>query len=303
MPFVYFAIVVLIIYFIYVAIHKKVVKATALKPTDLDTDLREFRESHAVSEVINGGQLNLTESVVQKYERMCVVEPFKHRGDPSIPGLIKDYNDIISGKVLDQDGSNVPSEFLLGRKNPDYQTYLTNQARALKKISMVETSNALRTEKKRVLHRDAEDRARNMFYAQLVEQGVPLLLVSAALTDEKLNTYTENDWRTFCRVVKEYLEMSDRAIVTDFVSTFDDQKIVFDLNKFESFAVFHQFHIPKDILVELVRERVSADQAIKIVNLHDVYEYDWSDAMEEVLQEDLKKSSEEDLRKQYGWKG
>lgn len=303
MPFVNFIIIVLIIYFIYVAIHKKVVKAMALKPTDLDTDLREFRESHAVSEVINGGQLNLTESVVQKYERMCVVEPFKHRGDPSIPGLIEDYKDIISGKILDQDGSNVPSEFILGRKNPDYQEYLTNQARALKRNSKVETSNALRAEKKRVLHRDAEDRARIMFFAQLVEQGVPLLLVSAALTDEKLNTYTEEDWRTFCRVVKGYLEMSDRAVVTDFVSTFDEKDVVLDVSKFESFAIFHQFQIPKDIMVELVRDRISPDQAIRIVRLHDIHEYDWREAMQEILEEDIKKSSEEDLRKQYGWKG
>lgn len=303
MNFVYFIIAVLVIYFIYQAIHKRVTKFTALKETDLNTDLSEFRESHAVSQVIGNGHLNLVETITQKYERMCVVDPVKHRDDHSIPGLIKAYQDIISGKTPDINGENIPSEYLLGRKNPDYQKYMTGQARALKKASQGDSSTALRNESKRVVQRDKEDKARMMFIAHLVEQGLPLLLVTEALTDAKLNAYSEDDWRTFCRMVKDYLQMAPRDVVTDFVSTFDEKEILFDANKFDSFAVFHEFKIPREIMVELVRGRITPEQAIRMVSLHDDHDYGWDEAMEEVLEDDLKKVTADELRKSYGWKG
>lgn len=302
MHFVYFIIAVLVIYFFHSAIQKHVRKMTRLKEVSLDTDLKEFRESHAVSQVISGGKLDLRESIVQKYERMCIVDPVKFKNDPSIPGIIAQYNDIISGKVIDVKGENVPSEFLIGKKNPDYQKYLTCQAKALKMVKPREAI-ALKVENNRVHRRDAEDTTRTMFIAHLVEQGLPLVLVVGAVTDAKLNTYSEDDWRAFCRIVKDYLQMADREVVMSFVETFDDKKIILDANKFESFMVFYEFDIPQEILVELIRDRITPEQAIRMVSLHQDHQYDWDEAMQEVLEDDLKRASEVDLRKQYGWKG
>lgn len=302
MYFVYFIIAVLVIYFIHRAIQKHVKEITRLKEVTLDTDLKEFRESHAVSQVIGSGKLDLKESIVQKYERMCVIDPVKHKGDQAIPGIIADYNAILSGKVIDTKGENVPSEYLLGRKNPDYQKYLVNQAKALK-YTQPQDYKALKTESCRVHQRNAEDTTRNLFIAHLVEQGLPLTLVVGALTDEKLNTYTEDDWRAFCRLVKDYLQMAERSVVMSFLETFDDKVIVLDANKFESFMVFYEFDIPQEILAEIIRDHITSDQAIRIAGLHQDEDYSWDEAMQEVLEDDVKKANEVSLREQYGWKG
>lgn len=302
MHFVYFIIAVLVVYFIHSAIQKHVKKVTALKDVSLDTDLKEFRESHAVSQVISGGKLDVKESIVQKYERMCVIDPVKYKKDPSIPTLIAQYNAIISGQVLDVKGENVPSEYLIGKKNPDYQRYMVNQAKALKGVKPSE-AKALKRETIRVQRRNEEDTTRILFIAHLVEQGLPLTLVVGAVTDAKLNTYTEDDWKAFCRLVKDYLQMADRSVVMKFVETFDEKEIILDANKFESFMVFYEFDIPTEILIEIIKDRITPDQAVRMASLHQDEDYDWDEAMQEVLEEDVKKANEVSLREMYGWKG
>lgn len=303
MPIVYVIIISVIIYLFYQAIHSRVSKAFELKDTDIDTDLSEFRESHAVATVIKSGALNLKESITQRYERMCILDPVPYKDDPSIPQLIQDYQDIIQGRVLDTEGVNIPSEELLGQKNPDYRRYVSNQARAMKKSSLDDASKVLNKERSRVDRLQKEKSARNQFYAYLVDSGVPLILAMAAVNDTKLNTYTAEDWKAFSRAVKNYIEISNRWVVQDFVSLFDDKDIILDLDKFENFTVFYDHMLPKPILIEIVKERITSKQATQIIDLVQSCGYDWEEAMKEVISEDLKKSEESDLRKKYGWKG
>jgi hypothetical protein len=300
MHYVYVIIISIVILFIYNRIRKAVSKRTALEDTDLNTDLAEFRESHAVATVIKRGALDLKESIVQKYERMCILEPLANKNDTLIPQLIADYQDIISGKVTDPEGLNIPSEMLLGRHNPDYAKYISNQSMA---VSLGAVSDTLRKENDRVVRLDNEKSSRDQFYAYLVEQGIPLLIVIAALTDEKLNTYTAEDWRSFCRTVKGYLAIAPRNTVQKFVTMFDDKGIVLDIKKFENFVVFDQFEVPEPVLVELIKGRISPEQAIRIISLVQESDYEWDEAMTEVLSEDLDKIEGDNLRKQYGWKG
>lgn len=303
MSIVYLIIVSVIIMVIYNVVRGKVSKSVQLKETDINTDLSAFRESHAVSNVINDGRLNVQESIVQRYERMCVLHPSAYQNDPSIPELIQRYQDVISGKTLDPEGRNIPSEELLGRNNPDYRKYLKNQAAALKKISIVDSASALRKEKQRVDTVNKEDEARSMFYAYLLEQGVPLRVVSYGLTDGKLNTYDENDWRTFVKRIKEYLETSSLSIVCNFVEVFDDKDIVLNADKFENFAVFYEYNIPVEILTEIIKERITPEQAVRIVSAREDLDIEWDEAMEKVLTKDVEEHQDNILRKKYGWEG
>lgn len=293
----------IVVWLIFTAINKAVRKATAYKDTDITTELKEFRESHAVAKVINRGSLDLKESIVQRYERMCITEPLKHKGDASIPQLIADYKDIILGKVLDPQGLNIPSEVLLGVPNPDYKKYVSNQARALEKASMLKPSKALKDEERRVVRLKEEENVRSQFIADLVCQGVPALTASAAASDAKLNTYTADDWKKFCKVVQGYVSISDSLKVMRFVELFDEKEIIFDSKKYERFLIFIEYGIPNEILCDLIRDRITPEQAIRIITLVQEHKYQWSEAFEEILKEDIDKSQANDLRKSYGWEG
>jgi hypothetical protein len=303
MQAVWIIIVSVIIFIIYTKINNKVSKTFEAKDTDINTDLKEFRESHAVSNVIRSGALNLKESVVQKYERMCVIDPASNKNNPSILKLLTDYQDVIMGIVLDPKGLNIPSEELLGVHNPDYDRYLANQAKAQKKVSLTDSSESLQKERARVIIESKEIRATNQFFSYLVEQGIPPMVVSSALTETKINTYTADDWKTFCKVVKGYLSTTHRDIVTEFVSLFDEKEIIFDIKKFENFIIFSEYQVPGPILVELIRGRITNEQANRIIDLVQQCSYSWGEAMEEILKEDIIKTEENSLRMGYGWKG
>jgi hypothetical protein len=303
MPIIYTIIAVILIALIYGAIHKKVSKTFEYKDTDIDTDLKEFRESHAVAKVINRGSLNLKESTVQRYERMCVLEPLKYKGDTSIPSLIAEYQAIITGKVLDPQGLNIPSEILLGKPNPDYAQYVTNQAKALKQASYSKPSKALEEEQWRVVRLKEEQTVRSTFIAELVSQGIPAFTAEAAASDAKLNSYTAEDWKKFCKIIPDYVTLSDSLTVMLFVKLFDDKKILFDFHKFEQYLVYVSYNIPDKIIIELLKGRISQEQSARVVTLVQDHRYEWDEALQEVLQEDQKKSQENKLRKSYGWNG
>lgn len=292
----------IIVYFIYVSIRSKVANAFTLEGTDIGTNLNEFRESHAVSNLIKGGPLNLNESVVQQYERMCIKDPVKYQNDPSIPKLLIDYKDIISGRVLDPQGHNVPSEYILGSRNPDYSSYFANQADALRNLGSSELVNIISSERSRVVRVEEENTARSIFLAQLVEEGIPALIASAAITDEKLNTYNASDWKKFCKIIKGHLSVSDRNAVQNFVRLFDEKEIIFNTEKFESFAIFHKYNVSEVILTEIMRDRVTLEQAIRMVKLVQDYGYEWKEAMVEILNDDASTEKATSLRSSYGYK-
>lgn len=303
MSIVYLILLSVIILIIFCGIKNMVVRSSQLKETDINTDLTTFRESHAVTKVINNGHLNIQESIVQRYERMCILEPSTYKNDPSIPELIRQYQDIISGKTLDPEGRNIPSEELLGRNNPDYKTYLKNQATTMKNNSLKDSSDFLRKERKRVNRIEKEEEARTMFHAYLLGQGIPIRVVSYGLTDGKLNTYDENDWKNFVKRIKEYLEISSITVVCNFVEIFDDKDIVLNPDKFESFSVFYEYNVPVEILTEIIKDRISSEQAVRIVSIREKLNIDWDEAMTQVLSEDVKKHEDDMLRRKYEWEG
>lgn len=293
---IWFIIAVLVFALIYNAINKRVSKAFALKDTGINTDLVEFRESHATTAVISSGSFNARESITQMYERMCVIDPVRYMNDPSIGLVIKSYRSIISGKTPDPDGLNVPSEILLGLRNPDYQTYMASQARALK-------GPALKEENKRVKHAVMSETMRAQFMASLAENDIPARVIAGAVSDGKINTYTAEDWKTFCRVVKNYLDISDAFVVGAFVETFNDKEIVFDTRKFEIFSIFYKHDVPIETIKEIVKGRITVEQALSIYELVIEDGYEWNEAMSEVLTEDLQTAEAADLRTKYGYRG
>lgn len=294
-------IIVLVIYFLYQSINKRVTKQFAFKKAFIDMDLVNLPESHTVSGLISRSNISTPESITQKYERMCILDPVKYEGDASIPETIKKYRDIISGKVLDQKGYNVPSETILGKHNPDYDTYIANQAKAMKRAGSLNATLVFKEENNRNVRIKNEDQVRSEFVAHLVNNNIPITVIGRAISDEKIGTFKSEDWKKFCGSIKEYLQMSTPEVVAEFVSSFNEKAILFNSRKFEVFAIFWNHKVPLKTIIEIIFGNVTVDQAVKMLSLVQDYGYEWNDASEEILSEEFQETRAVGLRKGYGF--
>lgn len=298
--FIITVILTFIVYLLFTILNKRVTRSMALEETTINTSLKEFRESHAVTNHIRSTSFDAPKSIVEKYEQMCVIDPVTYKNHPELASIIRQYQDIISGRALDPQGLNVPSEELLGRHNPDYDRYLENQAKALKSSAV---ADVLRTEKNRVVRLGKETDMKNQFFVYLIEQDVAPLIVSAAMTDAKLNTFNDEDWRTFCKVMKGYSEVADHITIMNFVSMFDDKEILFNQDKFTQYVAFSDHKVPSEIVEKILTDSITIDQALRMVELAESCDCGWDEALSEIVSEDLNKIEATELRKQYGWEG
>lgn len=294
---IFLTIAAIIIYVIYRAIKGFVSRTFDLKEIDKKATIENLQESHCFSEAVASGSLGNEKNIARLYEEMCVLHPLKYKDDPRIPDIVLRYRSIINGAIADPNGINTPSLILLDQENPDYETYIKNQAK------YNNASYALKNEASRIKKQKNERDVRNQFFAYIVSQGIPLSVVSSAVTDAKIDSFETKDWQKFIKVVKIYLQASEEHIVSDFVGTFDEKEIILNHKKFEQYVVFKSNKVPNETIIEIIRGRITIDQAYRILSLVEDFQYKWNEAINEVLSEDLKKQEEIDLRKKYHWDG
>lgn len=290
-------IISIIIYAIYRAIKGVISRTFELKRIDDKATIEDLPESHSFSNIVTAGSAGTENNISRLYEELCVLHPLKNKNDPRIPGIVKKYQDIINGKIDDPEGINTPSMYLLNRLNPDYETYIKNQAR------LGYSSSNLKEEVSRIKNKRAERDVRNMFFARLVSEGIPISVVCSAVTDAKIDSFGADDWKKFIKAVKIYIQAADEYVVSDFVETFDDKEIILDHKKFEKYVVFKNNKVPNETIIEIIKERITIDQAYRMLNLVDNFQYTWDEAVEEILSDDHKEKEENDLRKKYHWNG
>jgi hypothetical protein len=285
------AILVAIGYLIFCKVKKVLDKRFALKAPIATTPLPEFRESHATDSRFIAKAISTIENISERFERMCVLDHFAYKDDPSIPTVIDQYRKLLRGEIKDPEGRHMPSEILNGNRNPDYDKYIAAQKSVMGKTGCRESIRLKRI--------NQEDELRVSFVTKLLEMKFPEAVLGAVLSDNKLNSYTADDWKRLTKTVKGYLEIYPAEIVAQFLSYFDELSILCDSNKIETFSIFYKYDAPMPIVSEIIRERITVDQGLRITKLVINEKYDWDEAMEEVLEEDTQKATEEDLRKQY----
>jgi hypothetical protein len=287
-----FAIVsVLIVFMVSLQIKRIMDKKFALKTPTLTTPLSEFRESNATDTRFKTSNIRYISNISEKFERMCILDPLSYVDDPETQSVVEQYGKLLRGELKDPEGRHMPSEFLQGTRNPDYEIYIKNQRKVL--------GNVARRESYRIAKVNEEDALRSELINKLAALNFPEEVLLAVLDDSKLNTYTANDWRKLATCVKDYLQSYSAETVSAFLSLFVEPAILCDAEKMEVFSVFHQYSAPMPIVAEIIRGRVTMDQGIRITKLVVNNEYDWAEAMQEVLEEDLEKATEDDLRTAY----
>lgn len=259
---------------------------------------RQARLSDSLSEFDGARGADMTlgpeakESVAQMYERMCVLEPSKWHGDPRIPEIVRRYGDIVSGREPDPEGRSVPSAWLFNRPNPDYLRYLRNQNRLRGGDGMSTAYKWARREKQ-------EHGIREGFGDVLLQMGMTENLLPHALTDERLDSYEEEDWRA---VVKAMLAVSERygedlaVCMLDIVP--DAERLCSNENA-EILDALRKQDVDIEVCKAVLLGHMTVEQAERAAELVEVWKYTWQQAVHEVVSADITVATDEILRQQY----
>lgn len=290
MQFLIVIILSIICYLIYLKCKKFISKQATLKEPDISTPLPEFKESHKASEIITKKGIPIIK-ITKLYEEKCIKNPLKYKNDPTIPEIISTYNKIINGEIPDPEGTNIPSEFILNDFNQDYYTYVVNQ---------IKYNSALLKEKIRLEKMFELKDIKLKLFATLINQGVPPLIAKIATDSEKkLNSFSAEDWITFCNKIKLYCQSDNRITVDTFVEIFDEKNILFDEEKFELFGILTKNKIPINIIKDIILEKISIDQAQRASKLIEKFGLSYQQAIKEILRIDSSNKEADKLRTKY----
>ena len=278
---------------IYFFVKRIIEKKFAPKSPTINTPLSEFKESRATDTRLTKNKIEIEENISARFERMCLLDPIAYKNDPALPAVIEQYGKLLRGEIADPQGRHMPSETLLGKPNPDYKTYVMVQKKVLGK------QGGLCGEARRLITIDKEDALRVEFITKLDEMNFPVEVVSAVLSDEKLNSFTAKNWVTLTATTRKYLQEYTAGEVADFFQQFDDIKILCDPTKIEAYTIFRKYSAPLNIVVEIIRDRITVDQGVRIMKLVIDSSYEWDEAVQEILEEDFEKSEVEELTAKY----
>ena len=53
----------------------------------------------------------------------------------------------------------------------------------------------------------------------------------------------------------------------------------------------------------IIKDRISSEQAVRIISVREELNIDWDEAMTQVLSEDIKEHEDDMLHRKYGWEG
>ncbi len=274
-------------------------KIQKLKEVNMDVALPLMKESHAVSNLMKATKLPDSESISDLYELLCVNKADKYQNDPRIEKVLKDYRDLLHGKILDATGKHVPSEIIDKRPNPDYVTYLKAQRKALKLARVIMGKTWFDYELLRLNVIADEEDVRFQYIKEFLNLGIPISSIGALISDEKLNTFKASDWKKLAKKAKEYTESYDELTVFSFLNYINDIDTLLNSVKMDTFNTYISHGAPVGIALMIVQEKISEEQAVRAAKLVDVYKYIWEDAVKEILEDDRKATLKTELRSKY----
>jgi hypothetical protein len=278
------------------AVSSLVQKINKEKVRDLNTPLNVYSGSSVLDKMFTTNKAP-EESIAMQYERMCILDPRTYKGDPSIPDLIDQYRKIIKGKTLDPKAENIPSERILGELNPDYQTYLAAQRKALALAGY--NTVWFDQEWKRVSKVSKIETINQKFTQKLIEFGMPIEMVPFAYSDTRIENWVAADWKKLIKLIKDESELGDvsQEALGAFILHNEDKEILFSRAKLEAFNLYFQENVPIPLISMYIQNKITEENMYDIINL--VQEDEWSEAIKDVLKEDMDRDEEFDLREAY----
>lgn len=251
------------------------------RDSDLNTNLSAFRESYACDGIVTGANKSHKLSISELFEEMCINNPTVYEDDPNIPKVLKDYKDVLHGRIEDPEGKHIPSEFLQGIRNSDYGVYLKSQIRVLKKAG--KDVEWFKAEYKRFNQNDKEELFEADFYIKLMEMGAPENLVAGMVTDSRMESYSPDDWEQLVDKIKEYNEVySDRSIAL-FLEAVEDKETLLNDDKMEAFDKLLELGFDEKLAAGYIDGDLASEDLEEISDLMEKYSMDCEEALEHYL--------------------
>jgi len=265
---------------------------------DLNTPLNVYSGSFSLDQMFTTHK-DPEESVAMSYERMCILEPLAHRGDTRIPAIIDDYRKIIKGRTLDPKAENIPSERIKGELNPDYRAYLSAQRKALS-IAGYNTS-WFDKEYERISKVNKIEVINQKFTEKLIELGMPIELLPCAYNTFRVENWRGADWKRLIKLIRDESELGEVSIeaIAAFILHNEDKGILFNREKLEAFSLYFEENVPIPLINMYVQDKVTEENMYDIINLVQDDGYDWSEAIKDVLKEEIERNEEYELREAY----
>jgi len=275
------------LYVVHRSSRKLVARSLRGRDPRLSDELSEYDGAHGADQVLG---LEVEQGVARLYEQMCVLEPSKWAGDKRIPGIIKRYSDIVSGREADPQGYNVPSTRLLGRVNPDYEKYLKSQRKHTES-----TKEALAHAR----HGQREQDLRDGFHETLLSMGMPEALVEVAATDARIESYTQEQWQDVIAASKRTSEEYGEDVALDMLALFEGVEVLCSEEAAETYDALRKQGVPVDVSRDVVRGVLTIEQAERASDLVEGHMFGWQEAVKTVVSHDSKCDDDELLRTQY----
>ena len=266
------------------------------KDATLGTPLSAFREANA-SDILVGATHDISRSISQAYEEMCVLRPQTYYLDPTLDKVVRDYKDLLVGKIFDPEAKHIPSETLEGRLNPDYQRYLRAQIRVLQKVGKDVTW--FKQELKRFRQVDKEELFEADFIITLESMGAPEYLASAMLVGGRMEAYTPEDWQMLIGQLKKYEESYHPAEIIAFLESVSDKDVLLDETKMDAFSKVRDLGIEDKLAAAYIENGVSEEDLEALVELMESSGLTSDAALKQLLGSKRAELTKEVLREKY----
>ena len=268
------------------------------KVRDLSTPLNIYSGSYALDKMLQTNN-NIEESVAILYERMCIYEPLKYKGDKRISAIIDQYRNYVKGNILDPKAENIPSERINDELNPDYKAYLTAQRKALAAVGADVTW--FDKEHQRITKVKSIENITDKFTQGLVQMGMPIELLPCAYSDYRVENWKAADWKRLIKFIREEIELGEVSpeALGAFILHNDNKDILFNREKLIQFHMYLEENVPIPLLNLLTQEKIDEEDMYEIIQLVQEDEYEWSEAIKDVLKEKVDRIEACDLREVY----
>jgi hypothetical protein len=267
------------------------------KDATLDTDLGAFRESNTYDGIVKGANKSGEASISELFEEMCILNPANYEEDSRIPKVLKDYKDLLHGRIEDPDGKHIPSEILLGIRNTDYGIYLKSQIRVLKKKDI--DVSWFKEEFKRFNQNDKEELFEADFFMMLEKMGAPHNILGALVNDKRMETYSPEDWKVLVDKVKEYDKTYSDDDLIFFLDTVENRETLLNENKMEAFSKLRELGFDEKLAAAYIEDDISSEDLEEVSELMDKFSMSCDEALESYLTKKEKSLKTLSLQEKY----
>ena len=295
----FFTIILAVLLFIAWSAFKFIIKGIALPINFLvNKHLQsiEAAEKRAILE-------RIFESHGKAYEYTCILHPKEFEGN--VTGILANYKDLLSGKILDPDMKHAPSEKLYDPNlkedvpNEDYLTYLEAQVKALKKTA----SERMTSELKRIRKLFKETKLLFNFRMELLEQGLSGQYLEPAVTPERIQKYKPSDWKELIDAIVFYESIFECTSIVKFLETMTDKKSLLDEDKMRTFHILYSMEKVDPYLIKCYIEEEHEEDITDIVqelgDIKDDNDIPPNEAFNILMERMRQTKEEEKLRSEY----